>query len=376
MAHLSIDSLRKEFDEGSIIAVDDIDLDINEGEMIVVVGPSGCGKSTTLRCIAGLEIPSSGEIILEGEEITTLDPRKRNLSMVFQDYALYPHMTARQNMSFGLKMSTDLSLEEIDERVEEAASMMGIEDQLDQKPSELSGGQQQRVALGRAIVREPEVFLMDEPLSNLDAKLRDSMRTEIKRLQQEFNTTTIYVTHNQIEAMTMADRIVVMDAGEIQQVGTPLECYYQPNNVFVANFIGSPRINIFDVETTDGLDLTNSLFEATVTSPMELESGSYLLGIRPEDVILTKPGEGTVDATVVVSEPTGDQTQIQFDISGTEGRATVSGASKIKPDEKIGLLFPTDRIHLFDPDSGNAIIGRENIENESPLSTVKADSRA
>ena len=233
MATLTIETLRKEFDGGNVVAVDDLSLEVDDGQFLVIVGPSGCGKTTTLNCIAGLEIPDDGYISLGGKDITSLKPQDRDIAMVFQNYALYPHKTVRQNIAFGLKMKTDLSDEEIKERVEQNAHMMGIGELLDQNPGELSGGQRQRVALGRAIVREPDIFLLDEPLSNLDAKLRTQMRTELQELQEDLGITTVYVTHDQTEAMTMADRIAIMNNGKLQQYGTPLDCYHEPNNRFV-----------------------------------------------------------------------------------------------------------------------------------------------
>ncbi len=246
MGQISLNDVTKTFDDGSIVAVDDLNIEIADGEFLVLVGPSGCGKSTTLRMIAGLESISAGDISIGDVRVNNLEPRERDIAMVFQNYALYPHKSVRENIGFGLRLSTDLSNAEIEERVEDAAEMMGIEDLLDDKPKQLSGGQQQRVALGRAIVREPEAFLFDEPLSNLDAKLRTHMRTEISRIQQELGVTSIYVTHDQAEAMTMGDRIAVLNDGQLQQVGTPNEVYDHPENRFVASFIGSPSMNFVD----------------------------------------------------------------------------------------------------------------------------------
>ncbi|MFB6244363.1 MAG: ABC transporter ATP-binding protein, partial [Halobaculum sp.] len=248
MSGITLDTVRKEFSTGDeqIVAVDDVDLEVRDGEFLVLVGPSGCGKTTTLRCIAGLEDVTSGHVRFGEEDVTGLRARERDVAMVFQNYALYPHMDVRTNLGFGLKLSTQLSSAEIDDQVEDVASMLGIEDLLDQKPKELSGGQQQRVALGRAIIRDPAAFLMDEPLSNLDAKLRAEMRTELQTLQHELDVTTVYVTHDQTEAMAMGDRIAVMNDGRLQQVGTPEAVYRTPVNEFVAKFIGSPSINLFD----------------------------------------------------------------------------------------------------------------------------------
>ena len=253
MGRITIDNVRKEYDSdtGTIRAVDDVSLEVEDGEFLTIVGPSGSGKSTLLRMIAGLEDITAGQIRIGDTVVNDIAPQNRGVAMVFQNYALYPHMSVRKNMSYGLKLTTDLTKGEIDERVEETAEMMGIGDLLDKKPNNLSGGQQQRVATGRAIVRQPEVFLFDEPLSNLDAKLRLHMRTELQRIQEDLETTSVYVTHDQTEAMTMSDRIVILSNGTIQQVGTPAEVYAEPVNRFVADFIGSPSMNFFDVEFDD-----------------------------------------------------------------------------------------------------------------------------
>ena len=345
-----------------VIAVDDFDLTIEDGEFLVLVGPSGCGKSTTLRTIAGLEEVTEGTISIDGEDITHEKPKDRDIAMVFQNYALYPHMTARENMAFGLKMTTDLSEEEIDQRVQEAAHMMGIEDLLESKPGELSGGQQQRVALGRSIVREPKVFLMDEPLSNLDAKLRTTMRTELQDLQRRLNTTAVYVTHDQTEAMTMGDRIVVLDEGRLQQVGTPLECYQKPNNVFVAGFIGSPGMNFLDVRNENGR-LVHETFEYELSeeTAAELEEAGagtdLILGVRPEDIRVvseaTERNRITVEPKVV--EPVGDVTYVHFDVGDVDVTATISGDVHVQVGEALDVVFPEERIHVFDGATEKAI---------------------
>jgi multiple sugar transport system ATP-binding protein len=368
MGTLDIRELTKVFADssGDIVAVDGFDAEIEDGEFIVLVGPSGCGKSTTLRMIAGLESPTSGEIVLDGQEITDRKPKERNMAMVFQSYALYPHMTARENMSFGLKMTTDLSKSEIDERVQDAADMMGIGDLLEKKPDELSGGQQQRVALGRAIVREPEVFLMDEPLSNLDAKLRTTMRTELQKIQQEFGVTTIYVTHDQTEAMTMSDRIAVLNDGILQQIGTPLECYHEPANQFVAGFIGSPSMNFFDVEldeTGETPTLVNDAFtyelDEEVYADIKGAGPRFTLGIRPEDIEAVPQGtHNAISPTVEVTEPLGDVTYVYLDIGGDEYTATLEGDFVIDPGRQLTVRFPADRIHLFDGETGEAVHNR------------------
>jgi multiple sugar transport system ATP-binding protein len=366
MGELEIRNLTKIFndDSGDIIAVDDFDAEIEDGELIVLVGPSGCGKSTTLRCIAGLEKPTEGDIIVYGETVTDRKPKNRNMAMVFQNYALYPHKTARGNMSFGLKMTTNLSKEEINDRVEEVAEMMGIEALLEKKPGELSGGQQQRVALGRAIVREPEVFLMDEPLSNLDAKLRTQMRTELQALQQEFGVTTVYVTHDQTEAMTMSDRIAVLNEGKLQQLGTPLECYHEPANRFVASFIGSPSMNFFETEL-DATDTTlvNESFEYEldddVYADIEDAGDRFTLGVRPEDVeAVTSDTRNAIPAEVKVTEPLGDVTYVYLDIGGEQYTATLEGDIVLEAGRTIHVTFPQEKIHLFDGDNGATVRNR------------------
>ena len=374
MGELTVESLSKTFGESGdgIVAVDDIDLDIDDGEFLVLVGPSGCGKSTTLRCIAGLEDPTDGEIRLSGEPITDKRSQDRNIAMVFQNYALYPHMTVRKNMSFGLRMNTDLPSDEITSRVEHAAEIMGIESLLDQKPSELSGGQQQRVALGRAIVRDPDVFLMDEPLSNLDAKLRTQMRTELQNLQEKLGVTTIYVTHDQTEAMTMGDHIAILNNGTLQQIGTPLECYHAPQNQFVAGFIGSPSMNFLSVkftETADGGVIEHPAFELSMSTEtaelVDQNTDKLTLGIRPEDIVIRSSNdEGEVTATVDVVEPLGDRTVLYFDVGDETLTATVSGDRLIRKNDTIEVHFPEEKIHLFREATGEAIKNRELPEDD------------
>jgi len=377
MARLELDSLTKHFDDDgdTIVAVDDASIDIEDGEFLVLVGPSGCGKSTTLRMIAGLETITQGELRIGGQRVNEAKPRDRDIAMVFQSYALYPHMTVRENMSFGLEESTDLSDSEISERVESATDTMGISSLLDRKPSELSGGQQQRVALGRAIVREPEVFLMDEPLSNLDAKLRAQMRTELQRLQEELDTTTVYVTHDQTEAMTMGDRIAILNDGELQQVATPLEAYHTPANEFVAGFIGEPSMNFFDVDLDgervagDGLDLPLS---ESVRG--ELTTDALVLGIRPEDVELKKTVEGDHDVSVTVDvvEPMGDENNVYLSLPDTpEGEtfiANVDGRTRVEEGEDIAAHLPEDAMHFFDRQTGEALRNREFDPDEDEFS--------
>jgi len=380
MGDLDIRNLRKVFhdDSGDIVAVDDFDVEIEDGELIVLVGPSGCGKSTTLRCVAGLESPTSGEIVLDGKEVTDKKPKSRNMAMVFQSYALYPHMTTRENMAFGLKMATDLPKGEITSRVEESASMLGISELLDKKPSELSGGQQQRVALGRAIVREPEVFLMDEPLSNLDAKLRTQMRTELQALQQDLGVTTLYVTHDQTEAMTMSDRIAVLNDGNLQQIGTPLECYHEPANEFVAGFIGSPSMNFFDVSLDDDGDAPTFVHDGftfdlddEVYADIEGHGDRFTLGIRPEDIRLAASEErNAVAATIEVTEPLGEVTYVYLDIDGDQYTATLDGDFVVETGRMLTIEFPQDKIHVFDSETGEALRNREPPEEDQAESLV------
>jgi len=373
MAELTLDSVTKVFteDDGNeIVAVDDVNLDIEDSEFLVLVGPSGCGKSTTLRMIAGLETITNGTISIGGDVVNNTPPAERDIAMVFQSYALYPHMTVKQNMSFGLEESTDMPADEIDETVTDTASMMGIEDLLDRQPGELSGGQQQRVALGRAIVRDPEVFLMDEPLSNLDAKLRASMRYELQHLQEELGVTTVYVTHDQTEAMTMGDRIAVLDDGVLQQVGTPLECYHTPNNHFVAGFIGEPSMNFFEMDVRGGT-LEGESFEYELSPENEQNvSGSdqVTLGIRPEDIEFrpnAMPTDGhDFECTVDVVEPTGDANNVYlaFDEDVEEEPTTfivtVSGMQRVESGDKVVARFPEEAIHVFDDRTGEALKNR------------------
>ena len=373
MARLELDSVTKRFGEGdgSVLAVDDVDVDIADGEFLVLVGPSGCGKSTTLRMVAGLESITDGEIRLDGERMNEQGPAERDIAMVFQSYALYPHMTVRQNMRFGLEESTDLGGEEMDERVTDTAELLDITELLDRKPGALSGGQQQRVALGRAIVREPKAFLMDEPLSNLDAKLRSQMRTELQQLQADLDTTTVYVTHDQTEAMTMGDRIAILDGGELQQVATPLEAYHRPANRFVAGFIGEPSMNFIDCAVEN-----DALVDGAFRYPLADEaiasvadSTDVTLGIRPEDIVVdaSRGSDASVDttdghafaATVDVVEPMGDENVVHLTVAdGPELVATVNGLRRIEGGVDVVIDIPENAIHVFDGDSGDAVHSR------------------
>jgi multiple sugar transport system ATP-binding protein len=367
MARVQFDHVYKRF--GKVEVVRDISLDVKDKEFMVFVGPSGCGKSTCLRMIAGLEEPSEGEISIGDRVVNGVDPKDRDIAMVFQNYALYPHMSVFDNMAFGLKLR-HFPKQEIKKRVEEAAGILGLEQFLKRKPKELSGGQRQRVALGRAIVREAQVFLMDEPLSNLDAKLRVETRANIIKLHQNIQTTTIYVTHDQVEAMTMGDRIAVLNAGVIQQLGAPQELYDHPANLFVAGFIGTPAMNFFPgAKVVSEGDATYIVLEniGRVAVP-ELYAGqareaagrNLTFGIRPshlEDASLVG-SDGTrsaIDATVDVVENLGNELQVYFTTADKTGIATLDHRSHVSVGNKVKLYVDSDQIHLFDSDTGVAI---------------------
>ncbi|WP_136688588.1 ABC transporter ATP-binding protein [Halorhabdus amylolytica] len=365
MARIKLDNITKEFGDGenSIVAVDDVSLEIHDGEFVVFVGPSGSGKSTLMRTVAGLEDQTDGDVVIGNTIVNELSPSDRNIAMVFQNYALYPNMTAEQNMSFGLKMSTDLTDDEIEQRVTEAAQMMGIEELLDNSPGDMSGGQQQRVALGRAIVRNPNVFLLDEPLSNLDAKLRTEMRTEINRLQNDLDVTTLYVTHDQTEAMTMGDRLVVLNQGQLQQVGTPLECFYRPANQFVAGFLGSPSMNFFTGHVEGGTFRTDGIdFDLTERIQSSLgDRNEVTLGIRPEDIELHEEPNSAhgFEAVVDVVEPMGSISYVYLRPEKQESEKTfvveTEGQRATTVGDHMYVEFPPESVHLFDIDSGETI---------------------
>ncbi len=333
MGRITLEGVTKSFDDTKVIH--GADLEIEDGKFVVFVGPSGCGKTTLLRLIAGLEDVSGGRILIDGKDVTRLAPAKRGLSMVFQSYALYPHMSVRRNIAFGLKMAR-MPKDEIERRVAHAAGILNLTDYLDRRPGQLSGGQRQRVAIGRAIVREPKGFLFDEPLSNLDAALRVQMRLEVTRLQKQLKTTAVYVTHDQVEAMTMADQIVVLQAGRIEQVGTPLELYQRPANVFVAGFIGSPRMNLFE-------------------GPVAKRNGATTLGVRPEH-LRVQPGEAVAPAgceawggTVIQAEHLGSDTFVYVDVPGIgtlDARCT--GELRVQVGDTVTLLPDMYQLHRFD----------------------------
>jgi multiple sugar transport system ATP-binding protein len=355
MAPVTIRNVRKKY--GAMPVLHGIDLEIADKEFVVLVGPSGCGKSTLLRMIAGLEEVTSGDILIGERVVNDVPAKSRDIAMVFQSYALYPHMTAHENMSFSLRLKKQPK-DVIDRKVREAAEILNLTPYLDRSPRQLSGGQRQRVAMGRALVRDAQVFLFDEPLSNLDAKLRVVMRTEIKALHQRLHTTSIYVTHDQIEAMTMADRIVVMNAGRIEQIGTPLELYDTPANLFVADFIGSPSMNVLKgtLRRTQGaaeVALDDGPL-VPVEAPATGDDGqAVILGIRPEHVVLAR-GEG-VPLEVEVVEPTGANIQIYARLGRSLFCAVTSERHEVRSGDVIAAGFPPARLHLFDPASGRRL---------------------
>ncbi|HYZ46095.1 MAG TPA: sn-glycerol-3-phosphate ABC transporter ATP-binding protein UgpC [Actinomycetota bacterium] len=400
MAEIVLDKVTKRF-AGDTVAVDSLDMDINDGEFMVLVGPSGCGKTTALRMIAGLETISEGEIRIGDNVVNDVPPKDRDIAMVFQNYALYPHMTVYDNMAFGLKLAKE-DKGEIDNRVKEAARVLGLEEYLKRKPRALSGGQRQRVAMGRAIVRKPQAFLMDEPLSNLDAKLRVQMRSEIARIQNDLGVTTVYVTHDQVEAMTMGDRVAVIKKGELQQVGSPTELFEDPKSLFVAGFIGSPAMNFAatKLEKSNGNmafklgDQSVSIHEKVVSERPGLakyEGKDVVIGIRPQDFEHAElrsdaPAECKIKVQVDLVEAIGTETLVHFDAKapvamteemkelaadlgagdaqsfeqrakegGNEFVATIDPRSKVKERETTELVIDTARLHFFDPETNRSI---------------------
>lgn len=359
-AEIEIRNVTKTFNQGAIIAAEDVSLDIAADEFVVFLGPSGCGKTTTLRCISGLETPDEGSVYIQGEDVTYKKPRERDLAFVFQSIALFPHMTVRENIRFGLDMKTDLSGDEKNERVNDVAEMLGIGEVLDRKPSALSGGQQQRVSLGRAMVMEPTAFLLDEPFSALDAQLRDQMRTEVKRLQRELDTAMVFVTHDQEEAMTLGDKIVVMDSGVIQQIGSPYEIYNDPANLFVANFIGSPSVNTLSCTVErDGADLLirTDLFDLTIADtevdPVRSDD-EFTIAVRPEYLEIA-PERSLFEAEVELVEPHGDRDAI-FLRSGEVKLASVVDQGEVRREvDRIGIDIDPSEVWLFDA-NGNRVV--------------------
>ena len=356
MAAVVLKDVRKSF--GKVEVVRGVDLEVASGEFCVLLGPSGCGKSTLLRMIAGLEDVGSGQIDIGDRDVTDLEPNERDVAMVFQSYALYPHMTVRENMGFALKLARRPKAE-LDEAVDRAAKILGLGELLHRYPRELSGGQRQRVAMGRAIVRNPSVFLFDEPLSNLDAKLRVQMRVEISRLHQRLGNTAVYVTHDQTEAMTMADRIVIMNAGKIEQVGAPLDVYDRPANIFVAQFIGSPAMNFLDgkFELSSGKPIvTGPGFRLQLDAGMShIEPGlAVRIGIRPEDLVIDT-AHGGIDARVTLTEPLGREVLIYADVGGTEICVSLNGRDEPPVGSSLPLSVASSKLHLFDARSGGRV---------------------
>lgn len=365
MTAISLKQIKKLY--GTVPVIHGVDIDIASGEFLVLVGPSGCGKSTLLRMIAGLEEISAGELKIGDKVVNALPPSDRDIAMVFQDYALYPHMSVEENMAFGLKMRSE-SLSEIDRRVTGAADVLKLQDYLERRPGQLSGGQRQRVAMGRAIVRRPKAFLFDEPLSNLDAALRVEMRLEIAKLHRRMKATTVYVTHDQVEAMTLADRIVVMNAGEVEQIGHPLDLYGKPASLFVARFIGSPTMNTFPVSVVESAG-NNIIVElpagrTTIKSQNGLSEAARTItfGIRPEDLTVCDAGQAWFSGEMVVVERLGSQTFGYLD-AGTEKLITVEfpRTAEVQVGDRISVKGDSSNVHLFDSEKGQRI----NLSNDT-----------
>jgi multiple sugar transport system ATP-binding protein len=361
LARVEKNGLRKEF-EGTV-AVENLDLSVKDKEFVVLLGPSGCGKTTTLRMIAGLESPTDGDIFIGDRLVNDLEPKDRNIAMVFQSYALYPHMTVYKNLAFPLE-NAKVAEREIVSRVNRTARLLQIEDLLSRKPAQLSGGQRQRVAVGRAIVREPEVFLMDEPLSNLDAKLRLYMRAELKRLQKDIGVTTIYVTHDQVEAMTMADRIAIMNKGVLQQHGPPERIYSHPSNTFVAGFIGNPPTNFIEgsfvedsrVETAD---FVYPLSDRLLAMARNCSSTEIVLGVRPQDVVVSfdaASSQNAIEAEVFTVEPLGDSTILDLKVGATRMKAVTSPDFPAEMGGRVWTRFRSERVYIFDKKTGDAML--------------------
>jgi ABC-type sugar transport system ATPase subunit len=369
MGEVVFDAVRKEF-PGGTVALEDLSLEIADGEFMILVGPSGCGKTTALRCVAGLEKPTKGRIRVGDRVVNDVTPRDRDIAMVFQNYALYPHMTVYRNLAFGLKQR-HVQKSEIDRRVRAISTMLGLDPLLQRRPAQLSGGQRQRVAMGRALVREPAAFLLDEPLSNLDAKLRVQMRAELKRLHTRLGVTTIYVTHDQVEAMTLGDRIAVMSYGKLQQLGPPQELYDEPANLFVAGFIGSPPMNLVRGRVQGGVVTAGDLSLEVA----RVADGEVAVGVRPESLVLGADGLPTFELLVDVVEPLGDEVLVHGSMAGAtvetgaeeeevpmlleDSRAPVTArfepGVRFQPGERVRLGVKPDRVHLFDLRSGERI---------------------
>jgi multiple sugar transport system ATP-binding protein len=365
MAEITFDRVYKLF--GSVLAVEDLSLDIRDGEFLVLVGPSGCGKTTSLRMLAGFERPTYGTVAIDGEPQNRVAPQQRDLAMVFQSYALYPHMTVYKNLAFGMKVRRE-PRSKIRPQIEEVAALLGIEELLDRRPSELSGGQRQRVALGRALLRQPRAFLMDEPLSNLDAALRVQMRVELKRLHERFGITTVYVTHDQVEAMTMGDRIVIMSEGRLQQVDTPEVIYERPANLFVAGFVGSPTMNLLkgEVTSSDGrpgltfLQTTTALEGDLADAVARLPAREIVVGIRPEDIRLASDAPASystrLQATVDVVEPLGSETYVVLTIAGQTVTSRFPPRVSVSSGEMVEVAMTPAHLHVFESETGTNVL--------------------
>ena len=352
MARVEYDDVSKRFPTQDRAAVDHLTLDIADGELLVLLGPSGCGKTTALRMLAGLEYPDSGDIRIDSRSIVGLEPKDRDVALVFQSYALYPHMSARDNIRYPLRVRR-MSEAERERRVAQVAEMLSLGGLLDRRPARLSGGEQQRVALARAIVRQPRVFLMDEPLSNLDAKLRTHTRTELKALQRQLRTTTVFVTHDQAEAMTLADRIAVMDRGRLLQLGTPDDLYHRPVNLFVAQFIGSPPMNVLDAEIRDGALVAEGGWRLPL--PRRVDAKTVSIGIRPEAIDLAESSADAQAAEVLVSEPLGSETIVDVKVGSSLVKVRAAPEVRPEPGSRVHLHVDPRAVRLFDSVTGNAL---------------------
>lgn len=358
MAELCLSGVRKTFGRHAILH--NLDLDVADGEFVVLVGPSGCGKTTTLRIVAGLDAPDDGSIRIGGRDVTALSPSERNIAMVFQNYAVYPHMSVRRNIGFGLR-SARLDTQERDRRILAAARVLSLENQLDRRPAQLSGGQRQRVAIGRAMVRDPSVFLFDEPLSNLDAQLRGELRLEIKKLHRRLGATMIFVTHDQVEAMTLADRVVVMNEGRVMQVGSPREVYDHPANLFTARFVGGTPMNFLPARISEEADIVLDDTTALLQIPgtfSDRRNVAVVVGVRPEDLVIgdaVAPEGLLFDGTVGALEPLGAETLVHVETRGTTLVGRVSGRQRLAIGEQVRMHATTSVLHLFDARSGKAI---------------------
>lgn len=379
MVTVEYDSVKKEY--GDTIAIEDIDLTVDDGEFAILLGPSGCGKTTTLRCLAGLTKPTGGTITMDDHDVTDVHPKNRNTAMVFQNFALYPHMSVRENIGYPLRVA-NVAGDEREQRVEDVAEMLEIPELLDRDIANLSGGQQQRVALGRAIIRRPAVFLMDEPLANLDAKLKMSMRSQINVLQREMNITTLYVTHDQEEAMSLGDKLIVMDGGQIQQIGSPNEVYHEPSNRFVAGFIGSPAMNFIDV-TNDGGRLRAE--RAPETFNFELQDSvaeryhdheSFVLGVRPQYFDAhTEPIDNSIKTEVKVTEPQGDEQIIDINVNSDLGLTIVAPSTvSASRGDTVWLSVDDDLVHGFETESGERIAETDQIERTKRTISSETES--